>query len=146
MNHSIHILIADSQEIYREGLKATLLQLPGVAIAGEASNGLELLHMPELSRTDVILLDMRLPLMDGLEASVIIRRRYPGICIIGLTEGLPGPGTGGDLVIQRYLRKEADEEEMKNLLRAALDSLNQKKSNNQRLLKKAINNPKKQLS
>lgn len=81
----ITIVIADDQDIIREGLKMILSLDKNVKIIGEAANGKELLKNLEYEQPDVILMDIRMPVMDGIEATAIVKRLYPYIKIIILT-------------------------------------------------------------
>lgn len=84
----LHIMLCDDHPIFREGLKKTLLQQSDVRIAGEAENGAELLKKAAEERFDVIILDISLPDMNGLDvlkalqdsgnkAAVIILSMHP---------------------------------------------------------------------
>lgn len=81
----ISILIADDHLIYREGLKLMLSCNPQFWIKGEVSNGKDLLlHVKQLA-PDIIITDIRMPFMDGIEATKKLCRTYPGIRIIALS-------------------------------------------------------------
>lgn len=64
----IHIVIADDHEIFRDGLKLMLGKYPEIKIAGEAQNGRELVEMVNTLNPDVILTDIKMPVMDGIDA------------------------------------------------------------------------------
>jgi Response regulator containing a CheY-like receiver domain and an HTH DNA-binding domain len=81
----ITIIIADDQEIIREGLKMILSLDENVNIIGEAANGKELLELLKYEQPDVILMDIRMPVMDGIEATADVKGRYPNVKIIILT-------------------------------------------------------------
>jgi len=85
MAEKINIIIADDHEIYREGIKHTLGKVRYVRVIGEASNGHELLKMPRLRDADVVLIDLNMPVMGGIEATHDIRKLYPWIQVIGMT-------------------------------------------------------------
>jgi DNA-binding NarL/FixJ family response regulator len=85
MNELVRILITDDQQPTRQGLKALLSFTAQVEIVGEASNGQEAVQMAGRHQPDVVLMDMHMPVMDGLEATRIIKSRWPGIGIIALT-------------------------------------------------------------
>jgi DNA-binding NarL/FixJ family response regulator len=65
---SIRILIADDQELARTGLRLVLRSYNDLAVVGEAADGQEACHMAERLRPDVVLMDIRMPRMDGIEA------------------------------------------------------------------------------
>lgn len=81
----IDIMIVDDQEIVREGLKMILSLDKEINILGEASNGEELIDLLEKVQSDVILMDVRMPKMDGVEATKIIKEKYENLKVIILT-------------------------------------------------------------
>lgn len=85
MKQRIRILIADDQESARNGLKALLTLYPGFEVVGLARDGREAVQMAEEYRPDVILMDIQMPIMDGLEATRIVKERWPMIKVIALT-------------------------------------------------------------
>lgn len=64
----INIIIADDHEIFRDGLKLMLGKYPEIKIAGEAQNGVELIQLVNEHEPDVILTDIKMPVMDGIDA------------------------------------------------------------------------------
>lgn len=85
MQQKISILIADDQLIYREGLKLMLARDPQCWIKGEVSNGKDLLLKVKQLAPDIIITDIKMPLMDGIEATRKLCRTYPGIRILALS-------------------------------------------------------------
>ncbi len=81
----IKLIIADDHEIFRDGFKLMLSKFPEINLVGEASNGRELLELTEKLNPDVILTDIKMPLMDGIEAAKKIVELYPDKGIIGLS-------------------------------------------------------------
>ncbi len=81
----ITLLIVDDQRLMREGLR-TLLELEeDLRVAGEAENGLQALAQYEKIAPDVVLMDVRMPEMDGVEATRLLRQRWPEAAVIILT-------------------------------------------------------------
>lgn len=81
----INTIIVDDQEIVREGLKMILSLHHEIHIVGESSNGKDLLKLLETISPDVILMDIRMPIMDGIETTKIVKKERPEIKIIILT-------------------------------------------------------------
>ena len=82
---AVRVLVVDDQRLMREGI-ASLLQIQeGVEVAGTASNGEEALEQALSLRPDVILMDVRMPVMDGVAATEQVRRQVPDCKILMLT-------------------------------------------------------------
>lgn len=81
----IKIVIADDYKIYRDGLKVGLSADDNMEIIGEADNGEELMKALETISPDVILMDLKMPLMDGMEATKQVRKKYPSIKVLVVT-------------------------------------------------------------
>ena len=79
------VLIADDRSQARDGLRALLATVAEVEVIGEAANGREVVRLVEETGPDVVLMDARMPLMDGLEATRRIKEHYPGVKVIVLT-------------------------------------------------------------
>jgi two-component system, NarL family, response regulator DegU len=82
---SIRVLIADDHSLVRQGLRRYLDMAQDIDVVGEASNGEEAIAMVEKEQPDIVLLDIRMPGVDGLEAARMIRERYPNVGAIMLT-------------------------------------------------------------
>ena len=85
MMSRIRALIVDDRPRSRQGLRALLVTWPEIEVVGEASNGAEALQSVEQLHPDVVLMDARMPVMDGLEATRHIRCRWPQVNVIVLT-------------------------------------------------------------
>ena len=81
----IKVLIADDQELIRESLKIILDSKPDIEVTDAVSDGLEVIRSVREKRPDIILLDIRMPRLDGVSCTKIIKEGYPDIKIIILT-------------------------------------------------------------
>ncbi len=81
----MNILIADDHKILREGLKALLRRQPDMTVAGEASDGLEAVNMVKALKPNVVVMDVMMPVMNGIDASLAIKAFDPGIQIVALS-------------------------------------------------------------
>ena len=82
---TIKVIIADDHVLYRAGVKTALSSKKDVKIVGEADNGMHLLNMLKTVPADVILLDIQMPVMDGIAALPEIKKLYPNVRIVMLT-------------------------------------------------------------
>jgi NarL family two-component system response regulator YdfI len=85
MTPAIRVLIADDHLIVREGLRMILADYPEVTLVGEAENGLQAIELAGETHPDVILMDLRMPDLDGLSAITKIKAQWPEIAIVILT-------------------------------------------------------------
>jgi DNA-binding NarL/FixJ family response regulator len=79
------IVIADDQALFREGLRTLLSIRPDMDVVGEAANGDEAVALVEALRPHVVLMDLRMPKVDGIQATARIRDRWPEIPVLILT-------------------------------------------------------------
>lgn len=81
----INIVIADDHEIFRDGFRVMINKFPEIKILGEAENGQELLELVDQLQPDVVLTDIRMPVMDGIEATRLLVNRPRPANIIALS-------------------------------------------------------------
>jgi DNA-binding NarL/FixJ family response regulator len=81
----IRIAIADDYKIFREGLKVGLSSDENLEVIMEADNGEDLLTALETTSPDVIIMDLKMPIMDGMEATKAVRKKYPSIKVLVVT-------------------------------------------------------------
>jgi two-component system, NarL family, response regulator LiaR len=118
---SIRILIADDHAVVRKGLRSFLELDPALKIVGEAADGAAALRMAQQLKPDVVLMDLLMPVMDGVAATSAIRRELPDIEVLALTSVLEE-----SLVIQAiqagaigYLLKDTDAPKLRQAIKAA---------------------------
>ena len=81
----IRVLICDDQQVVREGLRAILSTAPQIEVVGLARHGADALEQIPAARPDVVLMDLKMPVMDGVQATREIRARFPGVRVLVLT-------------------------------------------------------------
>jgi len=81
----IRVLICDDQQVVREGLRTILGTSPRIEVVGLAHNGAEALDLAASARPDVVLMDLKMPVVDGVQATREIRARFPGVRVLVLT-------------------------------------------------------------
>ena len=121
MNSTISILIVDDQALFREGLRTLLSVQPDFKVIGEASHGEEALRLAIQHRPDVVLMDLRMPILDGVSTTQRLREVLPDCRVIVLTtfdddeyvfDGLRAGAVG-------YLLKDVSSEKLFEAVRAA---------------------------
>ncbi len=118
----IKVLLADDHAVVRSGLAAVLMANDDFELVGEASNGEEAIRLCEKLRPNVVIMDMMMPVMDGVTATAIIREKYPQTSVIALTsfrekELVEGALKAGAI---SYLLKNVTAEELADAIKAAV--------------------------
>lgn len=112
--HKIRVALVDDQRLLREGLRIILEAAPDIEVVGEAGDGVEAVQLAEQARPDVMLMDIRMPLRDGIAATEAIRKAFPTVRVLLLTtydtpeqviDGLRAGAAG-------YLLKDSSAEEL----------------------------------
>jgi len=116
----IKVLITDDHPVVREGLSAMLNKEPDIQVVGEAENGAEAIDKAKELQPDVVLMDLRMPEVDGVEAMRQIRAANPGIKFIVLTtyDNDEYIFKGIEAGARAYLLKDAPREELFKAIRA----------------------------
>jgi DNA-binding NarL/FixJ family response regulator len=121
MSGEIRVLIADDQQLVREGLHVLLDLIPDIRVVGEAADGVAAAEQAQHIRPDVVLMDVRMPRLDGVAATCKVREMCPDVQVIILTtfdddeyvfEGLRAGAAG-------YLLKDVPSEQLAEAIRAA---------------------------
>ena len=81
----IRVMAVDDHEIFRGGIRFLMLTFDDIELVAEAHNGAEALRLCEQVRPDVVLMDIMMSGMDGIEATKAIRQHYPGVQVLALT-------------------------------------------------------------
>jgi DNA-binding NarL/FixJ family response regulator len=85
MSDGIRVVVADDQQVVREGLVALLGLLDGIAVTGAAANGVEAVDLVAQGNVDVVLMDLRMPVLDGVQATARITADFPAVAVLVLT-------------------------------------------------------------
>jgi len=117
---SIRVLIADDQRVVRDGLTMLVSLIDGVDVVGSASDGEEAVRLAEAHQPDVIMMDLRMPGVDGIAATAQVSQRLPNVRVLVLTTYadeaaiLPALRAGA----RGYLTKDASAEQIEAAIRA----------------------------
>jgi DNA-binding NarL/FixJ family response regulator len=82
---TIRLLICDDQAIVCEGLRAILEPVPQIEIVGVANNGIDAIDLTRTTQPDLVLMDLKMPRMNGLQATKAIREQFPDVHVLVLT-------------------------------------------------------------
>jgi DNA-binding NarL/FixJ family response regulator len=121
----LRIVVADDQATVREGLVALLGLLPGIEVVGAAADGEQAVRLVATQRPDAILLDLHMPVLDGIEATRRLAEQYPDVAIVVLTtydddESILAALQAG---ARSYLTKDAGRADIAQALRSAAGGL-----------------------
>lgn len=116
----VRVVLADDQRLIRESLSTLLGLLEGIELIANAADGQEALDLVEQNRPDVVLMDLRMPRLDGIEATRRLRERHPDVRVIALTTFADDESVLGALRAgaQGYLTKDASSEQIHDAILA----------------------------
>jgi NarL family two-component system response regulator LiaR len=117
----IHVLIVDDHSVVRQGLKMFLGLDSELKVVGEAANGKEALEKVAQLNPDVVLMDLLMPEMDGIQATEVIRREHPDTEVIALTSVLEDEAVVSAVRAGAigYLLKDTEADELRRAIKAA---------------------------
>lgn len=117
----IRILLVDDHSVVRQGLKMFLALDDDLEVVGEAANGQEALRLAHALKPDVVLMDLLMPIMDGITATAAIRKEVPDTEVIALTSVLEDASVTGAIRAGAigYLLKDTEQDELVRAIRAA---------------------------
>jgi DNA-binding NarL/FixJ family response regulator len=117
----LRVVVADDQTVVRDGLVTLLRLLPGIEVVAAASDGEEAVRLVAELQPDVLLVDLRMPRCDGVEATRRVRTQYPGTEVVVLTTYSDDDSVLGALRAgaRGFLTKDADAESIGRALHAA---------------------------
>ena len=121
---SIRLLIADDHALVRSGLRSMLQWEPGIEIVGEAHNGREAVELCRSLRPDLVLMDVRMPEMDGLEATRAVKREHPeiGVLMVTMHENRDYMLEATKAGAAGYVLKDASRNELLSAVRRVVDA------------------------
>jgi DNA-binding NarL/FixJ family response regulator len=118
---SVQVLIVDDHSVVRQGLRMFLSLDPEIEVVGEAANGAEGVRLARELRPQVVLMDLLMPVMDGVSATATIRGELPEVEVIALTSVLEDSAIFGAMRAgaSGYLLKDTEAEELSRAIKAA---------------------------
>ncbi|HEY3467226.1 MAG TPA: response regulator transcription factor [Amycolatopsis sp.] len=118
---AIRVIVADDQQIMREGLVALLDLMDGIEVIGNVGNGEEALRVIAQDPPDAVLMDLRMPVLDGIETTRRIAAEHPGVAVLVLTTYVDDESIAAALHAgaKGYVTKDAGREQIAAALRAA---------------------------
>ena len=82
----MRVLIADDQDFIRRALRKVLAEDPDIQVCGEAHNGDTAIRMVQMLLPDVVIMDISMPVLDGLQATLVIREFFPNVHVVTVSQ------------------------------------------------------------
>jgi DNA-binding NarL/FixJ family response regulator len=116
----LRVVVADDHPMFREGLAATIASLPGKKVVGQAATGLEAIELAQQAQPDVVVMDLHMPHMNGIDATRHITQAHPQVAVLVLTmlEDDASVVSAMQAGARGYLLKEANRAEIARALEA----------------------------
>jgi DNA-binding NarL/FixJ family response regulator len=117
----MRVLIADDHPLFRDGIRALLEATPGTSVAGEATNGEEAVHLAGLLQPDLILMDLQMPGLNGIEATrqIVANHAAMPVLMITMFEDDVSVFAAMRAGARGYVLKDASKEELRRAIQAA---------------------------
>jgi DNA-binding NarL/FixJ family response regulator len=126
MDKKVNVVIVDDQKIFRKGILLLLIDMPDIKVVAEASNGQEFLDLLGNHEIDLVLMDIKMPVMDGIEATKIALEQYPNLKVLvvsmyGEEEYLVSMLEAG---VKGFVLKTVEEEELQRAIKNIVEGKN----------------------
>jgi DNA-binding NarL/FixJ family response regulator len=126
MEKKVNVVIVDDQKIFRKGILLLLIDMPDLKVVGEAANGQEFLEILKTQDVDLVLMDIKMPVMDGIEATKIALEQYPNMKILvvsmyGEEEYLVSMLEAG---VKGFVLKTVEEDELQRAIKTIIEGKN----------------------
>lgn len=121
--HKIRVLLVDDHAVVRDGLRMILQDEADIDVIGEAGDGERALKLAGKQRPDVIIMDVNMPKMNGIEATKLIKQNFPEICILALSIN-DDPGTNNAMLEAgacAYMSKSGSADNVCQMIRACME-------------------------
>jgi DNA-binding NarL/FixJ family response regulator len=118
-NEPIRVLLADDHRVFRDGLKALIAEEPDITVAGEAANGKEIVELSGRVRSDVVVMDIAMPDLNGIEATYALKSKEAGprVLILSMSGDNQSVERALDVEVDGFLVKETAASELLTAIR-----------------------------